>query len=83
MIALLGTALFQLRGTLDGIRRDLTDVTARIAAMDVPRAERPEGVEAGRSTFQVRQSRAAVRRAPQPAIDQLRDMGYTIEPKSF
>ncbi len=34
VIALLGTALFQLRGTLDGIRRDLTDVTARIAAMD-------------------------------------------------
>ncbi|CAN5284947.1 hypothetical protein BH20ACT9_BH20ACT9_10230 [soil metagenome] len=34
VIAHLGTALFQLRGSLDGIRRDLTDLTARISAMD-------------------------------------------------
>lgn len=34
VIALLGTALFQLRGTLDGVRGDLTGRTARISAMD-------------------------------------------------
>lgn len=38
-----------------------------------------EAVDEGREAFHVRQLRAAVRRRPEPAVEQLRKMGYAVE----